>query len=733
MFTDHNAPCPWYTGMPLTYRPPDALVAKNQTQTQTQTQRTSPAFYALSRHCRLHPATQAVHDTYPETAPATHFSASQRTQTSVPTLGGARVVHEAPGISAQDEAQAFVRQAAQASGAQADVLHFAGTVPGLGAATCFSLDARGFSRNSSGDYLIVGLSHQLDQRATQVGGEQAGAHKDTACPCTYTCTGQAIARTTAYRPLLPALPDIPMNFTARIESDGPYARLDAQGRYRLRALFDTARHAHTEASVALRRLTPYAGPPGALEQAGQASGLHTPLHDGDEVLLGCLDGDPERPYIVATLPNAERPGPLSARNKAHNALHTAADNALDLDDSLHAEVITLRTYAGHTILQLDAGRLGQHIALAARHGAVHLFAKQCQRLRCADLTERSGDTRTQIVQDAHTTTTHRAEIHHQGATDVELHAHASITTASGEHTTLRGAKRVRIRAQRDVKVTVKGPGGLVIHVRNGTVHAQAAKAIRIEGQGGGDIIFEQSGAGFKIDTGGHIHLWGNKVAINGPVNYQGPVHYEAGAVSTPEPVSVDEALCPADIPELRDEHDPQIIDLAWDESIVALGIPIGLMFSVKNFQGGETAVIHIHVITPDGRRQEVDTVRSILNEGTGHYTLSWTSQAGAAALELDTDDNSQDYAPAPLRYVFDVHVEEHISTQSAPLLLSSDVECILRYVDGASLENDTPAQLIDAQGTLHTANIEQGSVVFKDVIIGPWRLEAGSASSYTTD
>jgi type VI secretion system secreted protein VgrG len=106
-----------------------------------------------------------------------------------------------------------------------------------------------------------------------------------------------IKRETPFRSATVAHPKLPMTLTARIESDGPYAKLDEQGKYNVRALFDLSDTRHTQATIPLRRLSPYGGP------ANQSNvGMHTPLHDGDEVLISCLNGDPDRPMVVGSVP-----------------------------------------------------------------------------------------------------------------------------------------------------------------------------------------------------------------------------------------------------------------------------------------------------------------------------------------------------------------------------------------------------------------------------------------------
>ncbi|MFV1984780.1 MAG: hypothetical protein ACC657_14640, partial [Thiohalomonadales bacterium] len=315
----------------------------------------------------------------------------------------------------------------------------------------------------------------------------------------------------------------------RIESEGKYATLDAQGRYKLRNLFDLSATEHTQATVPIRRLQPFGGPPNEA-----VIGMHLPLQDGDEVLLSCLNGDPDRPMIVGSAYNSDKISPVRAGNKHQNILRTQSNNELLLDDKIEHEVISLHTYEGYNILRFNADVADHKLLLETQHGAMTQFAKKTHTTETGDsIYERSGNERLEIVENKHTTESKSGAIHHQAKTDINEKAYKNIKTKSGQNTEFRAGNNMVFNVENNATFTIKGSNGFHAKVKNGELTINAAKAISIKGNGGGDITFEQSGGGFKIDPMGNIKLYGNKVMLGGQgqVNLIGNVNYTIGAPS----------------------------------------------------------------------------------------------------------------------------------------------------------------------------------------------------------
>ena len=102
-----------------------------------------------------------------------------------------------------------------------------------------------------------------------------------------------------------------------------YAPIDDQGRYRVRFLFDDTPPGSRPASSPVRMLQ---------SSAGEGYGAHFPLKVGTEVLVGFVNGDPDRPVIVGAAPNPLKPSPVTSRNAAVNRIRTVSGITFDLVD-----------------------------------------------------------------------------------------------------------------------------------------------------------------------------------------------------------------------------------------------------------------------------------------------------------------------------------------------------------------------------------------------------------------
>jgi type VI secretion system secreted protein VgrG len=379
-----------------------------------------------------------------EQQPALAIAGAARVPGATPDSPRPTQVHFGTGALGPDQARSQAQLLAERAAVESFELTAQGDIAAFAAGCTFSLDAALLSPALSGDYLIIRLRHRASQKAGEgVAGEGLA----------YSNQASLIRRETPYRPAQPPRLQLPMTFTARIEAGGPCAQLDEQGRYRLRPHFDREEKTHGEASIPIRRLTPYGGPPGE-----QPTGLHLPLRDGAEVLLSCLNGDPDRPMIVGSVPNPQTASPVTSANPHQNRLRSAGDNELCLDDQIGAEAITLRTFAGHNILQLNAAALGHQIRLASEQGAMQWQAKKTLKVQSGDtLSERSGNDRIQTVENRHQTVTNQGEIHYQAATDLRQSAANNLRLEAGQNIEASSGTHLRIAVEEGKQLTVHGP------------------------------------------------------------------------------------------------------------------------------------------------------------------------------------------------------------------------------------------------------------------------------------
>jgi type VI secretion system secreted protein VgrG len=208
-------------------------------------------------------------------------------------------------------------------------------LPTLSAGAKFKLDGHPW-----GDLglLITEVVHDAKQVALGSGDGQRR----------YTNTFHAIPVDTIYRPpRVTPKPKVHGVLTGVIDaaSAEKYAVLDDQGRYRVKLLYDTADAGEGQASRPIRMMQPHSG-------AGY--GMHFPLRGGVEVLIVCVDGDPDRPIIAGTVPNPQTASPVVAGNAPRNVIRTGGNNEINIDDTEGSERIKLTTPNANTSFQLGA-------------------------------------------------------------------------------------------------------------------------------------------------------------------------------------------------------------------------------------------------------------------------------------------------------------------------------------------------------------------------------------------
>jgi len=693
--SDHNAQLPERPGTPLQYRPGGGMEPESCGIRALQVRRRLVAdLFEVQQKSRLQPS-QAL-----------------RAQAGLGKDARLRHYRYAAGADHLDEAQYLARIAAEKSNTHSFELYAQADVADLSAGQVLSLDAARLSSHYSGDHLVSALRLRMSQRA----GEQA-AGGDLALQCVATL----VPRETQWRPPQPPRPEIPFTFSARIESTSLGVQLDEQGRTQARTHFDCSARAHGEASIALRRLSPHGGPPADLPY-----GLHAPLHEGAEVLMSCLNGDPDLPILVGAVPNPATASPVSSANRSRNIWRSAADNQLLMDDAREQEVITLSTFAGDNILELNARALGNRIRLASEQGAASLQARKTQRFQCGEtLTEHSGNDRSHTIEQHQRTGTRSAEIHHQAHTDHQHRATQNLKLDAGRNLEMTSAGRLRFDLQRGQKLTVNGPEA-TFSVRDGEITIQAAQDIEIQGQGGGDIRFGQSGGGFVVTAGGNVRIFGNRVSFGGQggASLNGPVNYQIGAAEPMPGVEACRALNAQGIVALRDQNSPAIVNLAWERQFVPVGEAVDLFFTVKNFQGGETARVRVFERDAEDSLRQIDALHCLLDDGFGHYRLPWSRSGAQVQEDLLQDANALD--PSPLTYLFDVRVGDIHSENSPGLHLTTRLHFTPRDWEGRPLPEGIEYHLVDALGRRHSAQIHQGELCFDEAVVGPWQLLGAS-------
>jgi type VI secretion system VgrG family protein len=142
----------------------------------------------------------------------------------------------------------------------------------------------------------------------------------------YSNNFECIANSVEYRPPRRTPKPIMAGLTNALvdaEGSGNRAEIDAQGRYKVRQSFDLREEADGKASLFVRKAEPY---------GGANSGMHLPLLKNTEVIIACVNGDPNRPIIVGAVPNARNRSVITQNEQTSNRIRTTSGIVLQMDD-----------------------------------------------------------------------------------------------------------------------------------------------------------------------------------------------------------------------------------------------------------------------------------------------------------------------------------------------------------------------------------------------------------------
>lgn len=169
--------------------------------------------------------------------------------------------------------------------------------------------------------LLVEVEHEFES-SVLMQGESSGEQR-------YENRFRAVDAAATYRPPRvtpkPRIHGLLTAVTEPAEEGAPnrVAQVDDQGRYTVRFSFDTVSDARVKSSAPVRMIQPHAGP---------GYGMHFPLKPGVEVAIAFVDGDPDRPMIVGSIPNPLSPSPVTSKNPLHHVMRTSSGITLVMKD-----------------------------------------------------------------------------------------------------------------------------------------------------------------------------------------------------------------------------------------------------------------------------------------------------------------------------------------------------------------------------------------------------------------
>lgn len=128
---------------------------------------------------------------------------------------------------------------------------------------------------------------------------------------------------------------IPGVLNGKVEATGSdYASIDEQGRYKVRMPFDMSETDNYDCSKYVRLGEFY---------SGAQYGMHFPLHENTEVLVGHINDHPDKPIGIGSIPNGNNATPVKSSNKADSVFKTAGDNILSMNDTKGAQQMNIST------------------------------------------------------------------------------------------------------------------------------------------------------------------------------------------------------------------------------------------------------------------------------------------------------------------------------------------------------------------------------------------------------
>ena len=207
-----------------------------------------------------------------------------------------------------------------------------------------------FRTSFNQDYILTSVYHEGHQMLSGI-ADQAPDH---IAGNDYRNRFQAIAANVAFRPArVTPKPKLYGIMNAHVDSSllEDRAEIDDQGRYKVIMPFDISGQADGKATRYIRMAQPY---------GGQDQGMHFPLRKNTEVIWTCIDGDPDRPIIIGTVPNPLTPSLVNSGNHTRNIIKTSHGSFLEFNDGRGAAASGNGSGASGTTL----GRQQNHQALA---------------------------------------------------------------------------------------------------------------------------------------------------------------------------------------------------------------------------------------------------------------------------------------------------------------------------------------------------------------------------------
>lgn len=225
----------------------------------------------------------------------------------------------------QDEGQRYAKLRAEELLCGGKVFKGEATAVGVRSGYFMQMAAH-YRMDFNGKYLVTEVRHKGSQAGVLLAGIE-NSYGGKPGETDYHLTFKAMPSAVQFRPARAMIrPHVAGTISAIVDAEGSgeYAEMDDLGQYKVQLPFSRTGKAANKGSARIRMATPY---------SGRDHGMHFPLLKGAEVLLSFVDGDPDQPVIVNTVPNSENLSVVNSKNPSKDIIKTAGGNFLELEDT----------------------------------------------------------------------------------------------------------------------------------------------------------------------------------------------------------------------------------------------------------------------------------------------------------------------------------------------------------------------------------------------------------------
>ncbi len=252
------------------------------------------------------------------------------------------------GFTTEEEGQRLANIRAQALRCRSKVFTGTSSVPSLRPGYLFSLHDH-YDAAFNASYFITHVTHEGSQEAylsSVLGVTLEYASDKLYYRNTFTCIPEHVQFRPERKTVRKSIPGMLHAFIDS-SSNSPMAEIDSLGRYKVIFPHDPSGRSDGRASCWLRRVQP---------SVGVGYGTSFPLAPGVEVLVGFVDGNPDKPFISGALNNPET-GFSDNEESMFSGMRTGGGGGLTFNDTPQKQGLNLTTGSGRSGLFMASGSM----------------------------------------------------------------------------------------------------------------------------------------------------------------------------------------------------------------------------------------------------------------------------------------------------------------------------------------------------------------------------------------